>query len=156
MGKVFPESLFFRSSLGALSEEQAPCSQTRELPVETNKQKSQMLNSSFLSRFLSFLLFSELHVIIGLSLDIFGSTICGYWCTRVIQIILTDIFSNTLTNVVLCFSLVYMTFYLGKAIECKVYEPRFCPAPYSGCVFTTSASLLQAPFCLVSTPLCRL
>ncbi|XP_037067225.1 sodium/hydrogen exchanger 11 [Peromyscus leucopus] len=57
-------------------------------------------------------MFRELHVIIGLSFDIFGSTICGYWCTRVIQIILTDIFSNTLTNVVLCFSLVYMTFYL--------------------------------------------
>ncbi|KAK7817916.1 hypothetical protein U0070_005559, partial [Myodes glareolus] len=57
-------------------------------------------------------MFRELHVIIGLSFDIFGSAICGYWCTRVIQIILTDLFSNTLTNVVLCFSLVYMTFYL--------------------------------------------
>ncbi|MEJ1270246.1 ankyrin repeat domain 45 [Cricetulus griseus] len=58
-------------------------------------------------------MFRELHVIIGLSFDIFGSTICGYWCTRIIRIILTDLFSNTLTNVVLCFSLVYMTFYLG-------------------------------------------
>lgn len=57
-------------------------------------------------------MFRELHVIIGLSFDIFGSAICGYWCTRFIQIILTDLFSNTLTNVVLCFSLVYMTFYL--------------------------------------------
>ncbi|XP_051004292.1 sodium/hydrogen exchanger 11 [Acomys russatus] len=57
-------------------------------------------------------MFRELHVIIGLTFDIFGSTVCGYWCTRVIQIILTDLFSNTLTNVVLCFSLVYMTFYL--------------------------------------------
>ncbi|XP_032770551.1 sodium/hydrogen exchanger 11 [Rattus rattus] len=57
-------------------------------------------------------MFRELHVIIGLSFDIFGSAVCGYWCTRVIQIILTDLFSNTLTNVVLCFSLVYMTFYL--------------------------------------------
>ncbi|XP_028615978.1 sodium/hydrogen exchanger 11 [Grammomys surdaster] len=60
----------------------------------------------------NFSMFRELHVIIGLSFDIFGSTICGYWCTRVIQIILTDLFSNSLTNVVLCFSLVYMTFYL--------------------------------------------
>ncbi|KAH0506663.1 Sodium/hydrogen exchanger 11 [Microtus ochrogaster] len=57
-------------------------------------------------------MFRELHVIIGLSFDIFGSAICGYWCTRFIRIILTDLFSNTLTNVVLCFSLVYMTFYL--------------------------------------------
>ncbi|OBS76362.1 hypothetical protein A6R68_17185 [Neotoma lepida] len=61
-------------------------------------------------------MFRELHVIIGLSLDIFGSTVCGYWCTRVIQIILTDLFSNTLTNVVLCFSLVYLTFYLVSPI----------------------------------------
>ncbi|XP_031242832.1 sodium/hydrogen exchanger 11 isoform X1 [Mastomys coucha] len=57
-------------------------------------------------------MFKELHIIIGLSFDIFGSTVCGYWCMRVIQIILTDLFSNTLTNVILCFSLVYMTFYL--------------------------------------------
>uniref|UniRef100_A0A8C9P789 Solute carrier family 9 member C2 (putative) n=1 Tax=Spermophilus dauricus TaxID=99837 RepID=A0A8C9P789_SPEDA len=54
----------------------------------------------------------ELHIIVGLSLDIFGSIICGYWCARVIQFILTDIFSNTLTNVILCFSMVYMTFYV--------------------------------------------
>ncbi|XP_077878448.1 sodium/hydrogen exchanger 11 isoform X1 [Ictidomys tridecemlineatus] len=54
----------------------------------------------------------ELHIVVGLSLDIFGSIICGYWCARVIQFILTDIFSNTLTNVILCFSMVYMTFYV--------------------------------------------
>ncbi|KAG3258710.1 putative solute carrier family 9 member C2 (putative) [Ictidomys tridecemlineatus] len=57
-------------------------------------------------------MFTELHIIVGLSLDIFGSIICGYWCARVIQFILTDIFSNTLTNVILCFSMVYMTFYV--------------------------------------------
>ncbi|XP_047375950.1 sodium/hydrogen exchanger 11 [Sciurus carolinensis] len=57
-------------------------------------------------------MFTELHIIVGLSLDIFGSIICGYWCARVIQFILTDIFSNTLTNVILCFSMVYMTFYI--------------------------------------------
>uniref|UniRef100_A0A8D2DLA1 Solute carrier family 9 member C2 (putative) n=1 Tax=Sciurus vulgaris TaxID=55149 RepID=A0A8D2DLA1_SCIVU len=54
----------------------------------------------------------KLHIVVGLSLDIFGSIICGYWCARVIQFILTDIFSNTLTNVILCFSMVYMTFYI--------------------------------------------
>lgn len=62
-----------------------------------------------------FLLFSELHVVMGLILDIFGSIICGYWCARIIQFILTDLFSNTLTNVILCFSMVYMTFFVGKA-----------------------------------------
>ncbi|KAM5237689.1 sodium/hydrogen exchanger 11 [Ctenodactylus gundi] len=56
--------------------------------------------------------FRELHVIIGVSLDIFGSIVGGYWCSRVIQLILTDIFNNTLTNIVLCFSLVYITFYI--------------------------------------------
>uniref|UniRef100_A0A8C0XE74 Cyclic nucleotide-binding domain-containing protein n=1 Tax=Castor canadensis TaxID=51338 RepID=A0A8C0XE74_CASCN len=56
-------------------------------------------------------MFRELHVVLGLLLDIFGSIICGYCCARVIQFILTNLFSNTLTNVVLCFSMVYMTFY---------------------------------------------
>ncbi|XP_062049826.1 sodium/hydrogen exchanger 11 [Lepus europaeus] len=57
-------------------------------------------------------LFRELHVVMGLVLDIFGSIICGYWCARIIQFILTDLFSNTLTNVILCFSMVYMTFFV--------------------------------------------
>ncbi|XP_069890577.1 sodium/hydrogen exchanger 11 isoform X2 [Dipodomys merriami] len=56
-------------------------------------------------------MFRELHVVMGLTLDIVGSIICGYCCARVIQCILTDLFSNTLTNVILCFSMVYMTFY---------------------------------------------
>ena len=50
----------------------------------------------------------------GLSLDILGSIICGYWCARIIQFILTDLFSNTLTSIVLCISMVYLTFYIGK------------------------------------------
>ncbi|XP_048214135.1 sodium/hydrogen exchanger 11 [Perognathus longimembris pacificus] len=57
-------------------------------------------------------MFREFHVVIGLTLDIIGSIICGYCCARVIQFILTDLFSNTLTNVILCFSMVYMTFYI--------------------------------------------
>ncbi|XP_054549441.1 sodium/hydrogen exchanger 11 isoform X1 [Talpa occidentalis] len=56
--------------------------------------------------------FKEFHIIMGLSLDILGSITCGYWCARIIQFILTDLFSNTLTNIVLCISMVYMTFYL--------------------------------------------
>ncbi|KAG8515747.1 Sodium/hydrogen exchanger 11, partial [Galemys pyrenaicus] len=54
----------------------------------------------------------EFQIVMGLSLDILGSIICGYWCARIIQFILTDLFSNTLTNIVLCISMVYMTFYL--------------------------------------------
>ncbi|XP_058166130.1 sodium/hydrogen exchanger 11 [Dasypus novemcinctus] len=57
-------------------------------------------------------MFRELHVLTGLCLDICGSIVCGYWCARIIQFILTDLFSNTLTNVILCFSLVYLTFYI--------------------------------------------
>ncbi|XP_012584369.1 PREDICTED: sodium/hydrogen exchanger 11 [Condylura cristata] len=56
--------------------------------------------------------YKEFHIIMGLSLDIVGSIMCGYWCARIIQFILTDLFSNTLTNIVLCISMVYMTFYL--------------------------------------------
>uniref|UniRef100_A0A2K6F700 Solute carrier family 9 member C2 (putative) n=1 Tax=Propithecus coquereli TaxID=379532 RepID=A0A2K6F700_PROCO len=63
-------------------------------------------NSMHISRFM------ELYVVIGLSLDIFGSIICGYWCAKIIQFILTDLFSNTVTDIILCFSMVYMTFYI--------------------------------------------
>ncbi|XP_047696270.1 sodium/hydrogen exchanger 11 isoform X4 [Prionailurus viverrinus] len=54
----------------------------------------------------------DLHVITGLCLGIFGSIICGYSCARIIQFILTDLFSNTLTSVILCISMVYLTFYV--------------------------------------------
>ncbi|XP_034866722.1 sodium/hydrogen exchanger 11 [Mirounga leonina] len=66
----------------------------------------------FRSNFLQSSMFTELHVILGLSLDILGSIICGYSCARIIQFILTDLFSNTLTSVILCISMVYMTFYI--------------------------------------------
>ncbi|XP_068841883.1 sodium/hydrogen exchanger 11 [Capricornis sumatraensis] len=56
--------------------------------------------------------FRELHVIMGLTLDVLGSIACGYWCARIIQFILTDLFSNTLTNIIFCISMVYMTFYI--------------------------------------------
>ena len=49
------------------------------------------------------------------SLSILGSIIFGYWCARIIEFILTDLFSNTLTNVILCISMVYLIFYIGKA-----------------------------------------
>ncbi|EHA99743.1 Sodium/hydrogen exchanger 11, partial [Heterocephalus glaber] len=57
-------------------------------------------------------MFRELHVAVGVILDICGSIICGYWCARVIEFILTDPFNNSLTNIILSFSLVYMTFYI--------------------------------------------
>ncbi|XP_029087075.1 sodium/hydrogen exchanger 11-like [Monodon monoceros] len=66
----------------------------------------------FRSNILSISNFRELYIIMGLSLDILGSIICGYWCARIIQFILTDLFSNTLTNIVLCISMVYLTFYI--------------------------------------------
>uniref|UniRef100_H0WTW0 Solute carrier family 9 member C2 (putative) n=1 Tax=Otolemur garnettii TaxID=30611 RepID=H0WTW0_OTOGA len=56
--------------------------------------------------------FSELHIILRLSLDVAGSIICGYWCAKIIKFILADLFSNTLTNLILCFSMVYTTFYI--------------------------------------------
>ncbi|XP_026942096.1 sodium/hydrogen exchanger 11 isoform X2 [Sagmatias obliquidens] len=68
----------------------------------------------FRSSILSISNYRELYIIMGLSLDILGSIICGYWCARIIQFILTDLFSNTLTNIVLCISMVYLTFYIGE------------------------------------------
>ncbi|XP_013376242.1 PREDICTED: sodium/hydrogen exchanger 11 [Chinchilla lanigera] len=57
-------------------------------------------------------MFRELDIILGIILDIFGSIVFGYWCARVIEFILTDPFNNSLTNIILSFSLVYMTFYV--------------------------------------------
>ncbi|XP_045403297.1 sodium/hydrogen exchanger 11 [Lemur catta] len=56
--------------------------------------------------------FTELPVIMGLTVAIFGSIIFGYWCAKIIKFILTDLFSNVLTDIILCFSMVYMTFYI--------------------------------------------
>ncbi|XP_023566114.1 sodium/hydrogen exchanger 11 isoform X2 [Octodon degus] len=57
-------------------------------------------------------MFRELHVILGVIFDIFGSVVIGYWCARIIEFILTDPFNNSLTNTILSFSLVYLTFYI--------------------------------------------
>ncbi|KAM5203150.1 sodium/hydrogen exchanger 11 [Hipposideros larvatus] len=54
----------------------------------------------------------EFYILIDLILNILGSIIAGYWSARIIHFILTDLFSNTLTNIVLYFSMVYMTFYI--------------------------------------------
>ncbi|XP_048081321.2 sodium/hydrogen exchanger 11 [Ursus arctos] len=70
----------------------------------------------FRSNFLHVSMFTELHVILGLCLDLLGSIICGYSCARIIQFILTDLFSNTLTSVILCISMVYMTFYIVELL----------------------------------------
>ncbi|XP_032694693.1 sodium/hydrogen exchanger 11 isoform X3 [Lontra canadensis] len=66
----------------------------------------------FRSNSLQVVVFTELHIILSLCLDILGSIICGYSCARIIQFILTDLFSNILTSVILCISMVYMTFYI--------------------------------------------
>ncbi|XP_036128873.1 sodium/hydrogen exchanger 11 [Molossus molossus] len=58
------------------------------------------------------LVFREFHVIMDFSFHMLGSIFFGYWGARIIQFILTDLFSNTLTSVILCISLVYMTFYI--------------------------------------------
>ncbi|XP_045838861.1 sodium/hydrogen exchanger 11 [Meles meles] len=66
----------------------------------------------FRSHSLHMSVFTELHIILNLCLDLLGGIICGYSCARIIQLILTDLFSNTLTSVILCISMVYMTFYI--------------------------------------------
>ncbi|EPQ08661.1 Sodium/hydrogen exchanger 11 [Myotis brandtii] len=65
--------------------------------------------------------FRELHVLLDFIFHIFGSILVGYWSARIIQFILTDLFSNTLTSIILCVSMVYMTFYIGL---CVISLPR--------------------------------
>ncbi|XP_036890879.1 sodium/hydrogen exchanger 11 [Sturnira hondurensis] len=59
----------------------------------------------------------ELHIILDFSLSISGSILFGYWCARIIEFVLTDLFSNTLTNVVFCISVVYMIFYIVEFLK---------------------------------------
>ncbi|XP_050623710.1 sodium/hydrogen exchanger 11 isoform X2 [Macaca thibetana thibetana] len=78
------------------------------------------ITSVFLGNFrgsgIRFSVFRDVHVGIGLILDILGSIIFGYWCAKIIRCILADVFSNMLTNIILCFSMVYMTFYIVELL----------------------------------------
>ena len=115
-GKCIPRKPLLPGFHGKLpsAEEQGSHSKSQEqtdghCPNAINKGKKLYFTFLF-----SYFLFLELHVIMGLTLDILGSIACGYWCARIIQFILTDLFSNTLTNLIFCISMVYMTFYIGK------------------------------------------
>nr|KAF6316601.1 putative solute carrier family 9 member C2 (putative) [Pipistrellus kuhlii] len=61
--------------------------------------------------------FKEFHVLLDFVIHIVGSIIIGYWSARIIQFILTDLFSNTLTSVILCISMVYLTFYIVEFLK---------------------------------------
>lgn len=58
---------------------------------------------------------TEFHIIIALSVSIMGSVLCGTGALKIFEFILMHHFSTMLANVILCLSLVYMTFYIGKA-----------------------------------------
>ncbi|KAM9212068.1 sodium/hydrogen exchanger 11 [Dugong dugon] len=68
----------------------------------------------FRTKILHSFMFTEIYAFINLFLDVFGSITCGYVCARIIRFIFIDLFGNTLTNVILCFSMVYMTFYIAE------------------------------------------
>ncbi|XP_068921536.1 sodium/hydrogen exchanger 11 [Petaurus breviceps papuanus] len=59
-------------------------------------------------------LLKELSTVGDMILDIFGSLIMGSWSAKLIQYMLADIFGDTVTNVILCFSTVYLTFYIAE------------------------------------------
>ncbi|XP_053519683.1 sodium/hydrogen exchanger 11 [Artibeus jamaicensis] len=63
------------------------------------------------------LVLKEFTIIMDFLLSISGSIIFGYWCARIIEFVLTDLFSNTLTDVVLCISVVYMIFYIVEFLK---------------------------------------
>ncbi|KAM9002864.1 sodium/hydrogen exchanger 11 [Sarcophilus harrisii] len=56
----------------------------------------------------------ELYTVGIMCIDILGSIILGYLSAKISQYMLTDIFGDTVTNVILCFSMVYLTFYAGE------------------------------------------
>ncbi|XP_074078142.1 sodium/hydrogen exchanger 11 isoform X2 [Macrotis lagotis] len=58
--------------------------------------------------------FKELYTLGGLLLDFIGSFFVGSWSAKIIQYMLADIFGDTVTNVILCFSMVYLTFYVAE------------------------------------------
>ncbi|XP_008070741.1 sodium/hydrogen exchanger 11-like, partial [Carlito syrichta] len=70
----------------------------------------------FRSNAVSISLFMEPHIVTGLGLNVCGSIICGYCCARIMQTIWTDLFNTMLTNIILCFSMVYMTFYMAELL----------------------------------------
>ncbi|XP_027724430.1 sodium/hydrogen exchanger 11 [Vombatus ursinus] len=58
--------------------------------------------------------FKELYTIGGMIIEIIGSLIVGSWSAKIIQYMLADIFGDTVNNVILCFSTVYLTFYIAE------------------------------------------
>ncbi|XP_072504697.1 sodium/hydrogen exchanger 11 isoform X2 [Notamacropus eugenii] len=72
----------------------------------------------FLEAFRSFIQWNTVikgfYIIGDLILAIVGSLIVGSWSAKVIQYMLADIFGDTVTNVILCFSTVYLTFYIAE------------------------------------------
>ncbi|XP_066219928.1 sodium/hydrogen exchanger 11 [Saccopteryx leptura] len=51
-------------------------------------------------------------IFVNFTFVIFGSILFGYLFSRIVRFLLNDQFNNTLTNVIYCFSMVYLTFYV--------------------------------------------
>ncbi|XP_016077033.1 PREDICTED: sodium/hydrogen exchanger 11 [Miniopterus natalensis] len=62
-------------------------------------------------------MFREFHIFMDIIFQILGSITFGYWSAKIIQYILTDLFSNTLTSIILCISMVYLTFYIVEFLK---------------------------------------
>uniref|UniRef100_A0A6I8PEI7 Solute carrier family 9 member C2 (putative) n=1 Tax=Ornithorhynchus anatinus TaxID=9258 RepID=A0A6I8PEI7_ORNAN len=63
----------------------------------------------------SFIPFSlEMHILLHLCHDIFGSILFGFWCSKIVQYLLSDIFSDTVADVNVCFSMTYFIFYVAE------------------------------------------
>ncbi|XP_036611398.1 sodium/hydrogen exchanger 11 [Trichosurus vulpecula] len=58
--------------------------------------------------------FKELYTAGDMIVDIVGSIIVGSWTAKIVQYVLADIFGDIVTDVILCFSTVYLTFYVAE------------------------------------------
>uniref|UniRef100_A0A5F8GBZ9 Solute carrier family 9 member C2 (putative) n=1 Tax=Monodelphis domestica TaxID=13616 RepID=A0A5F8GBZ9_MONDO len=58
--------------------------------------------------------FKELYTLGSVVTDIIASGIWGFWSAKILQYMLADIFGDTVTNVTLCFSMAYLTFYVAE------------------------------------------
>uniref|UniRef100_A0A6I8PGK4 Solute carrier family 9 member C2 (putative) n=1 Tax=Ornithorhynchus anatinus TaxID=9258 RepID=A0A6I8PGK4_ORNAN len=56
----------------------------------------------------------EMHILLHLCHDIFGSILFGFWCSKIVQYLLSDIFSDTVADVNVCFSMTYFIFYVAE------------------------------------------
>ncbi|KAM8812087.1 sodium/hydrogen exchanger 11 [Rhynchonycteris naso] len=61
--------------------------------------------------------FDGFSIFVNFTFVVFGSVLFGYLFSRIVRFLLNDQFNNTLTDVIFCFSMVYLTFYVVEYLK---------------------------------------